>query len=198
MPWKIDDNGDNKYIPSIYCKEELPTWSEVYEEFWTGRIFSYSPDISEHQTLDSYWQIPRRKVILATVCNQFNKMIIEDGYKEEITKFISDIINKNVNNILFNIQLPNYLPSIPIYNFPLPTGKPNPFQISKNFRIDISKNNKPLQISPFIVYSLPDEPPYIDRTGFYEFEPCGEDQQCTWYKILEFMIKPYKEYFEKK
>ena len=86
MPWNKDINGDPKYDLSVYAKEELPTWSEVYNEFYKQKMFSYSITDPSQQTIDPYWKIPHMKYIIMTVCNQFNKMIFEDGYKDEIIK----------------------------------------------------------------------------------------------------------------
>lgn len=89
MPWTKDKYGQSVYKPSVYAKEELPTWSEVYEEFFQMKAFYYDPNNMDQQELDPYWNIPHTKFLLAVVCNQFNKMIVEDGYKEELIQDIN-------------------------------------------------------------------------------------------------------------
>ena len=41
MPW-ITENGEKKYIPSAYAKEELPTWNELYNEFYKNQYYVYA------------------------------------------------------------------------------------------------------------------------------------------------------------
>ena len=57
MPWKIDNNGEQVYIASKYAKEELPTWAEIYEDFWLNENFAYSE--KEGNDKDLYWNIRR-------------------------------------------------------------------------------------------------------------------------------------------
>lgn len=64
-----------------YVKEDLPTYSELYNEFWLKDYWvsrSFEPHDPKWQELDPYWEIPRYKVLLATACNQFNKMMYID------------------------------------------------------------------------------------------------------------------------
>ena len=61
---------------TIYDIDCLPTWNEIYNEFYLNKIFTY--ESSKHKELDTYWQRPRRKILLAFICNQLNKMIFED------------------------------------------------------------------------------------------------------------------------
>ncbi|MCM1220104.1 MAG: hypothetical protein NC548_37000, partial [Lachnospiraceae bacterium] len=64
MPWVLDENGNKKYTPSIYAKEELPTWNEFYNEFYKSGNYTYDggKDVFE---IDPYWKIPRKKYLLA-------------------------------------------------------------------------------------------------------------------------------------
>lgn len=95
MPWVKDENGERKYKVSIYAKEELPTWDEIYNEFWKKKIFHYKKDIAEHQELDLYWKVPRRRYLLGIMCNQFNKTLFEDKMRQKILK----VLNNGVINI---------------------------------------------------------------------------------------------------
>ena len=82
-------------IDSIYVKEDLPTWSEVYYEFYKNKTFSFDhEDDNQLNDIDKYWKIPRRKVLLATVANQFNKMLYEDGYSDKFMTFLNNNITK--------------------------------------------------------------------------------------------------------
>ena len=77
MPWKIDLNGEKHYKPSIYNKDELPTWDEIYNSFISNRIYHYN--MESDTDLDPYWRIPQKVILLGFICNQLNKMIFEDG-----------------------------------------------------------------------------------------------------------------------
>lgn len=89
MPWIKDDNGEQKYKLSIYAKEELPTWSEIYDEWLKNNMLIYNPQNPEHQTLDPYWKIPHRKYLIAVVCNQLNKMIFEGGLRNSVIQMLN-------------------------------------------------------------------------------------------------------------
>jgi hypothetical protein len=73
---------------SVYDKDCLPTWDEMYNEFWKHQIFVYDAKRdSLDKTIDPYWNRPKRKMILAWACNQLNKMVFEDGV--DVVKFIN-------------------------------------------------------------------------------------------------------------
>ena len=78
MPWILDDDGHPKYINSIYDKDCLPTWDEVYNGFWKPKAFTFDPEDQTHAKKDTYWLRPHRKLLLGWVCNQLNKIIFED------------------------------------------------------------------------------------------------------------------------
>lgn len=78
MPWKKDDNGERVYVPSVFAKEELPTWAEIYE-CYSKQIDFYGPRLLGHNTPDPYWRFSRRQYLIATLTNQLNKMLYEDG-----------------------------------------------------------------------------------------------------------------------
>ena len=91
MPWKENPETKEKdYELSLYAKEELPTWSEVFNDWFNGKHYIYDPNYPSHQELDKYWKIPRKKYLLAIVCNQFNKTLFEDGKKEKLLDFINN------------------------------------------------------------------------------------------------------------
>ena len=89
MPWIQNSKGEKEYKLSIYTKEELPTWDEVYNEWYKNQQFIYDPDDEKCQKMDLYWKIPHSIYLLATVCNQLNKMIYEDGYKDELLEYLN-------------------------------------------------------------------------------------------------------------
>lgn len=100
MPWFNSTTGEHVYSPSdyngldelkykasAYVKEELPTWSEVYEDFYLNKIFTYDGE----SDMDLYWKIPHNKFLIAVVCNQFNKMLYEDNLKAEILEELNKV-----------------------------------------------------------------------------------------------------------
>lgn len=210
MPWNKDINGNPKYDLSAYAKEELPTWSEVYNEFYKQKMFSYSVTDSSQQTIDPYWKIPHMKYINMTVCNQFNKMIFEDGYKDEIIKFIDENIHEKATDIMFLCRSTNHFDANdflkefvydnnykpPIYTIPLPNGKPNPFITSlKELRVSSINLVDGIWIFPLIISKKDNEIQHLYAP--YQFGvPITEKEQEDFDAIIEFMMKPFKEYFE--
>jgi hypothetical protein len=80
MSWKKGRSGERVYVASIYDKDCLPTWDEIYNKFYKQQMFRYDPNNSDHKlSLDAYWNRPYRKMILGWMCNQLNKLIFEDG-----------------------------------------------------------------------------------------------------------------------
>lgn len=222
MPWINDNNGDSKYKVSIYTKEELPTWAEVYEDFYLNKSFTYDPDDPTHQELDLYWNIPRRKYLLAIICNQFNKMLFEDGMLKDLVSLIdkdawgcTDVrfscepiedynpanakgsieedyesfvieLKKMIDKTLLGSTLPP-----PIYTIPLPSGEVNPFITSKHQRIDVNTIDRKMCLVPIIKLHNIDIAPSIAAPLPYE-----EWNKDVYDKIIEFMMKPFKDYFE--
>lgn len=91
MPYIRDENDQDIYIPSKYAKEELPTWDEIYNQFFLEKVGFYDPRNEEHQIPDMYWKLPHRKMLLGWMANQFNKMLLED---REHTAKVKDAINE--------------------------------------------------------------------------------------------------------
>lgn len=222
MPWTTAGNKDErKYVVSKYAKEELPTWSEVYEEFYKNKMYSYNIEDPNHTSeLDPYWCMHRRKVIIATVCNQFNKTIFEDGYKKKLIQMIHDTLYANPDDVRFVCETiqPWVYPKEgrtfseyttewqefcinkfvginsppPIYQIPFPNGKPNPFVTSNIPRIDIS-NSKLMCIYPVIRFASPG----MDHSIIAMDPSTNSEFKVEFHqKIIDFMMLPYKEYFE--
>ena len=82
---------------SLYCKEELPTWDELYNDFIKPKSFTFDPSDKQHLKLDSYWKIEKRKLILAWSCNQINKLLFEDDMKQSVLEFLHSIKMKFPN-----------------------------------------------------------------------------------------------------
>lgn len=108
MPW-TEDNTGKTYKPSIFAKEELPAWSEIIDEYYE-KIFlagDHRFNAADPGELDKYWKVPHKKYIIAMICNQFNKMILEDGFKDDLLKYInSTIFTKRFNDrgVAFNVN----------------------------------------------------------------------------------------------
>lgn len=223
MPWVTDINGDRMYKLSIYAKEELPTWSEVYDLFYTQKQFVFDPNGPEASELDLYWKIQKRKYLLAIVCNQFNKMLFEDGMKKDLMTFIHNEIRDDCIDVRFtcepidDYELPEDLSTIqedyerfvtrwkkaiddkfvgtamppPIYTFPLPTGESNPFLISKHPRVDINTIHTKMCLVPILKFGRQGNDYSIAAPLPYE-----EWNEDDYNKIIDFMMRPFKEYFE--
>lgn len=124
MPYIKDTNNEDKYIPSKYAKEELPTWEEIYNQFYKNKIWNYDINDESHQTPDLYWKLPHRKMLLGWICNQFNKMLFEDGMKDHMMSWISNNITSigggNVIDMHFTIiENNNYESQFTYDNLPL-------------------------------------------------------------------------------
>ena len=61
---------------SVYCKDELPTWEEIHNFLKAGR-YDYEP-YRDDEVTDPYWKRPRQKIMLAWICNQLNKLCIDN------------------------------------------------------------------------------------------------------------------------
>lgn len=204
MPWKMNKFGESKYVVSVYTKEELPTWGEVYYDFFKNEINFYDPNNKEHQTPDLYWKIPKRKYILAIICNQFNKMLFEDGLRNEIIELLKDVdvvdfrfsiqsikSYENINKAIekFNIETDI---NPPIYTIPLPTGKKNPFIINDFPRINVNDLKGFLSLYLWIVIK-----PDNEESKLLELSTLSENNnQLLYDKIMEYMMKIFIEYFE--
>ena len=135
MPWIVNNNDEREYKPSLYTKEELPTWAEMYYEFYQKKLYH----TIKNDEIDPYWNIPRSLVLLSICCNELNKMLYEDGKRNDILeKFeLTDIRFLISSSVLDDLE-EGYHGVPPIYTIPLPTGKENPFITNNHPRIDVS------------------------------------------------------------
>lgn len=213
MSWINDENGERKYKLSAYAKEELPTWGEM-EEFINKGIFFYDPNDENHIKEDLYWKVPRQLYLLSIVCNQLNKMIFEDGWRDKLIKFINDNIDKeNIIDVRFILGLPNEInyimqyysdiqesensdtkidlnPIASIFTIPLPSGDDNLFICNDISRINIKeivdKENK-LELYPHICF----------KRGSWQYCVKQKNRSKDISKrIFDFMFEPYVEYFK--
>lgn len=127
---------------SKYCKEELPTWDEIYNEFWINKIFVYDPNDPEHQVEDPYWKRPRRKILLMLICNQLNKMMEEDDNPRlNIAERTFFMLHHGDGPITIPLNTPS------IYTCKLPsTGRHSIFITNNHPRIDIDDLTEKLQL----------------------------------------------------
>lgn len=135
MPWIKDSNDEDKYIASQYSRNELPTWNEVYNDWYCkyDAISRYEYYAELDPEIDPYWKIPRKLYLLATICNQFNKMIYEDK-----------IIKENIRFALYQPSRENNCIEIPtIYTFKNPSKIDDPFvSLSNHCIIDENTDAK--------------------------------------------------------
>jgi len=97
MPWMKDENDESKYVVSKYAKEELPTWDELYNQFYVPQVCDYNPNDPNHQQIDLYWNLPHRKLLLGWICNQLNKILYEDGQLQRVIDKVNKAISGKYN-----------------------------------------------------------------------------------------------------
>lgn len=163
MPWIKDENSEDVYEPSVYTKEDLPTWGELYCEFLMN--YGYTYIAAKDTEIDPYWKLPRKLVVLAQSCNQLNKMLFEDNLRNFFK------VSRNANDVRFLLcsskeiftgdkSLIGTEKISPIYTLPFPNGKENPFAIADVDRIDVST----LEGDIYLVYVID----YAgERTDYY-------------------------------
>ena len=111
---------------SIYCKDELATWEELYQFIQDG-VYHYDPNNDKHSKLDPYWKRPFRKLMLTWFCNQLNKNTMENNLTE--LKFI--LVDDNTDASC-DLEIPK------IYTCKIPsTGRYSDFIVNDHPRIDI-------------------------------------------------------------
>lgn len=212
---------------SVYVKEDLPTWSEVYYNFYKGKVFSFDHENPHHtDDLDKYWKIPRRKLLLTTVTNQFNKMLYEDRYSERFITFLNDNITRNAVSAMFTCELispPKEITTVHSY-----TQYMRDYEKWSTKYLDHFLKNHPIKETPPIyTLTMPDGKPnpFIindedverinvnDLNGYlcihpiifieennrkyaYCPTPFVPAQSVDWTKIIDWMMIPYIQYFE--
>lgn len=188
---------------SDYAKEELPTWAEVYNEFYKNKLYIHESYQEYSSSIDVYWKILHKKFLMITICNQFNKMLNEDGYKNELITMIQKSILSEATDIMFILNdkndnykcsFTNFIP--PIYSINMPSGKHNPFIISKHrLRIYDKSLNDDLWLCPIILVT-----DCVNNQHFYYLNKEGliktEGDYNDYMLIIDYMIRPFNEYFE--
>lgn len=198
MGWVLNEAGEKVYKTSIYTKDELPTWSEIYNDFYQNMFLK--DNYKDDGTIDKYWRIPRQKYICGMICNQFNKMIIEDedGYKDKIIEEINAIQKYQCDDIRFLCHQNHIIYCRkPIYSIHLPNGKDNPFILSeendknkKRIFIDTDDLDKEFGIYLYLFDSSIKAYSGTGKEIFVELK--GEEKK----KAIEILMKNIREYFE--
>ena len=174
----------NNRKTSIYSKDELPTWEELYK-FYKEENFEYSRYDYDIPT-DPYWKRPRKVVLLALICNQLNKMLYEDNV--DITSLIDKYNLKMFKFLLFPchfkiIEDPVVPP--PIYSIPHPeTGK---------FSIFITNEHPRFSIDDFQKFH-PETDNICLSVAFNSDCNEGSDNICR--DVMDFLMIPIVNYFE--
>ena len=192
---------------SKFSVNELPTWEEIlrwYKEYHTKGDNTFNP--SKDTAIHRYWKIPEKKVMFALICNQFNKMIAEDGYMSGLLDIInnSDIGITCLHSVSFCLTLREISefmsrPSeerFNIYNIIKPDGTVDPF-VSDHPHLCVNDITATSSESLTIISVLAGDghewkiqsilrphtdPTYNDTTSLYD-------------AVIEYMMTPFKEYF---
>lgn len=208
--------GNRQYVPSAYVKEELPTWNEVYRDYYQDIFLKgdHKFTMDDPGPDDKYWKFPHKKFIIAVVCNQFNKMIMTDSW---LKGFVIGSINRLwftsrfpsgslAYDIRFGIQIDGDKTKLPefrafdndtepiIYTFDHPRGVANPFISSKRTsaeRVNIASFESAC-IYPMIKISNDGKRGYEVYTPL----PWTPDEEEMYKSIIELMMAPFREYFE--
>lgn len=221
MPWIKDENGEDVYRPSMFLKEELPTWHEFYNGWYKKKLFHYSNDDTE---MDYYWKVPKNYWLMARCCNQLNKMLWEghgnptipmnDEILELTRKYIHDYFDPDmtVYNISFFLEpgvsgwyeTPFEFADVEVHGaYSLPKILDSPFAetVDKLSRILCEREAGSSQHMVLVVatdgllysFSL-NKDDYTDDVFCCKNEN-GELVPCS-LLILDKMMECYKEYFE--
>ena len=141
---------------NIYCKDDLPTWNEMYYEFWNNKLFYFNP--SDHNEMDLYWNTEHNRMILGFACNQLNKMISDS--KEQLLSFIQNIFNDfNIKNFYFILSNDVEISedTIPcVYALKIPSTKQFSIFSSNHKRKDLAEINKNIELKLILVKSTYD------------------------------------------
>jgi len=174
----------NKGI-SIYSKDELPTWDEMYQ-FYKKNIFDMFINSTDNE-IDPYWKYPRELILLALVCNQFNKMIFEDGV--DITPLIDKYNLKMFKFLIYPCSgriIESKVVPPPIYSIPHPeTGK---------LSIFITNDHPRFSIGDFQVF-YPEED-RICLSAAFNRDPHLEWENNIVRDAIDLLMKPIVDYFE--
>ena len=205
MPWFRDENGDPKYAASIFTTEELPTWNEMYNEWWKNKIFSSNVDLG----LDTYYNtIPRSKVLMAQACNQLNKMLYEDGVLEKKCSYgiyVYFILSgKEMQTFRVDKSRKDQIPivtleDIEIYDIP----NPNKFYIENPFKIvgkDYThKDITDAEFNDFCgIHAVFNDPVKCIEIPLYKLNSENQNNSDFIMKLITDLLSEMKTYFEGK
>lgn len=167
---------------NIYCKDDLPTWHEMYYEFWNKKMFSFNP--LEENEIDLYWNVEHNRMILGFACNQLNKMIIEN--KVELLDFIKKLLNDNeIKNFYFilsnDIEVVEEQPPS-IYALKIPSTKQFSIFSTSHKRKDLALIDKRVELK------------IITIKNSYDFKII-DINDLNFIKILNKIMTPIIDYF---
>lgn len=176
MPW-VEENGNAIYKASPFIKEALPTWDEIYNEFYKKKIIKYLIGEDDAE-LNPYYQLPKNKVLIAFMCNQLNKLIYESDRSDTKECFFDVVWHNKYKNILEQKFGKDYFPTIyeisnTAYETSLFKLKDYTYKDLRDFKSDLF----------LVMYSFSSEC-YI---------PCKSEEY--WGTINE-LLKPVIKYFE--
>lgn len=185
MPWIYDEKREEKvYKTSAYLVDELPAWSEIYYDFYLRMYFRDELDIKE---MDPFWNIPRRLYVAGMMCNQFNKMLYEDNYMDQLMDqfencesigFVLDVAHTEINTViqfeLISSRFPIVYKCVRYYNSEFDNG-PLAYYISDNIntfpqiinkedripRINLNRLTSMENAYPLLVIKKKDSPHWI-------------------------------------
>lgn len=211
MPW-VRENDEDVYKASLYAKEELPTWDELYSEFYKKKIFKYDPNV-EHEK-DPYWKINRDLVIMATCCNQLNKLMFEDGHRDEVIEMINQYKAAKSENgmhctdvrFLFDSGFLPYNGSAknfkigtdacpPIFTFLNPSGEQSIFITNDHPRVIVSGWAFPssLYVAMYMYFVRDDDNDDIYIDTFVD-RASGNDEDFN--MVVDHLLAPVIKYYE--
>lgn len=210
---------------SIYAKEELPTWDEIYNEWYKGKEFIYDPEEERCQKEDLYWKIPHSMYLLLTVCNQLNKEIYENDMRNKVLNFIKySILSVNMRGKFEPKEIRFVIYDTSLLKKPLDESNTSFKYLEEKYGIKSKKKDQPPLIysienpngtkNPFIINDC--ERLYINNKmdfhkkaaidiyvdfingAIIKYSPFAEisENRDNYYKIINFMMKKYESYFE--
>lgn len=199
MPWIKDEHGNDKYLVSDYTISELPTWAEIYDEFYKNELYNIEKYVAFPDTQDLYWKIPHKKFLMIVVCNQLNKMLKEDEYESKLIELIKDECGiDSYEHVSFSLLPTNDYDIVtepPIYTVVHPTGKKDIFITNMRTRINSDELPNKLTLSINLAYTNNVGGKEVLRLAMDE-AMSHEWEYSLYMMIMEYMMKNIVNYFE--
>lgn len=211
MPWVHNKNGIPEYQASIYVKEILPTWSELYDEFYQKKHYTYQVD--QDTELDPYWKMPHVRYLLGIVCNQFNMMLYEYHMLPGLIQQIHTLGFDHITNLaavqficcpakfipvtdIFQKHHLGYEMTPPPYQLQYPNGNENPFYLPHVAYIPFEEYypNQDLILMPVLSSKRSDASNFTQPAQSYFTYPNLDP--ILYQGIIDWMMKDVIQYFE--